>query len=218
MVSVQIMGGLGNQLFQYSAGYLAMRDFSTTLYLDTSWYNVPQASFLKYSLDKFKNLVLGGVESQPPSDSITLRGYFQDSRYFNRYREELLHVFDYPKTILPPGTVAIHIRRRDHVGLNWCLPDSYYINNIKKLSEYSPLIFTDDPEYCKRFNVPIYPSSDDCIHDMFTMSTADSFILSNSTYSCWAAYISGSNNVIYSSTLPNICNLNIAQKEWTQVP
>ena len=52
MVIVRLKGGIGNQLFQYAAGYSLARRLNTNLYLDTSYY--PKQSLRGYKLNCLK--------------------------------------------------------------------------------------------------------------------------------------------------------------------
>lgn len=217
MIQANIMGGLGNQLFQYATAYALARKFNTTLNLNTEWFKTNPYPYLNYCLDRFSNINCIHTEEQPASDIVTLNGYFQDPRLFDNYKPELLDIFTCAHEHLPCDTLAIHIRRGDHVNLNWQLPDSYYIDGIKALNpKYKPLIFTDDTQHCSRFNLPIYKSSGDNVLDMLTMGTADAFIISNSTYSWWAAYLSNKHEVIYPETIKNICNKHIIPAQWRE--
>lgn len=52
MVTIRIKGGLGNQLFQYAAGYSFAHRLNQELMLDISFF--PQQTLRGYKLDKFK--------------------------------------------------------------------------------------------------------------------------------------------------------------------
>lgn len=54
MVIVRAKGGLGNQLFQYAAGYSYAMRRNEKLYIDTSFY--PRQTLRGYKLDKFNTL------------------------------------------------------------------------------------------------------------------------------------------------------------------
>ena len=98
---------------------------------------------------------------------------------------------------------AIHIRRTDYL-----LNDNYHtVPGIKwykdEINDES-LIFTDDIAWCKKNfgNVEIVNQNE--IISWFLMARCKSFVISASSYSWWAAYISQSRNVIY-------------PKPWSQV-
>lgn len=118
-VVLEVKGGLGNQLFQYSAAYAIAQAKGCKLYLDTSFYD--QNKGRDYRLDAFHldALVCDGVPAKRPFPSILfgakpfkykekhfhydvdflnlesrseiiLDGYFQSECYFSFLREKLL--------------------------------------------------------------------------------------------------------------------------------
>ena len=98
------------------------------------------------------------------------------------------------------GSTMLHIRRGDHQAY---LPLAYYENALLKASKidnFSFDIYTDDPNWVKDQNEfknakNIYGPSDevdiktDTMKTFANMLTYDNFIISNSTYSWWAAKI-----------------------------
>ena len=100
-------------------------------------------------------------------------GYWQTSKYFEPFREELLEifspsdiilkkVFDWRKSIDSSNTVAVHIRRGDYLnninrnslkGGNVIGDVDYYLSAIKIIKEKvkNPLFcfFSDDITWCK---------------------------------------------------------------------
>lgn len=67
MVIVRIKGGLGNQLFQYAAGFSIAHRLNTGLTLDTTFYS--QQALRGYKLDK---LSIDSVDTIIPSKSINI--------------------------------------------------------------------------------------------------------------------------------------------------
>ena len=55
MIVVKIMGGLGNQMFQYATGLSVAEKLETDLFIDNSWFNAPLQNETprKYELNKF---------------------------------------------------------------------------------------------------------------------------------------------------------------------
>lgn len=148
-----------------------------------------------------------------PSDCM-LFGYFQTQRYFesmaNELRAELLQLFrshvsldDVMKArLMEPGTVAIHVRRKDylqHDEFHVMDPD-YYQHHMNHLRASLPaarfFVFSDDPDWCRhefRNNDTEVIDNGDAgrnpLHDLFLMSLASHHIIANSSYSWWAAWI-----------------------------
>lgn len=98
--------------------------------------------------------------------------------------------------------VAVHIRRSDYKTYcgGKCLATNYYtkvMDNYCKMDKDSLFyIFTDDIEYCKSafggYNIVIvaqkYGFTD--IEEFYFMSHFHRFVIANSTFSWWAAYLS----------------------------
>lgn len=145
-VTAYLMGGLGNQMFQYATGLSLSRRMRTDLKLDISRFSNP-GEFRMYSLGLFSgvkeelvNHMSGKVIpevgmpynehlfSNLPED-VTLYGYFQTEKYFLDIREELLSRL-IPGTPLPDASaemlnqiesagdssVFLTVRRTDYVG------------------------------------------------------------------------------------------------------
>jgi hypothetical protein len=136
-----------------------------------------QAIYLQdYSLIKGLDLLIQDWMKPSPSMSILLD---RDSR---SYGLENRH--------------AIHIRRGDYVSLSHyhSLPGTAWFEN--QLQSNS-LIFTDDPEWCKQHFPGVDLYKGDEIASFNAMTRCESFTISASSYSWWAAYLSGSQKVVY---------------------
>lgn len=141
-------------------------------------------------------------------------GHWQNEKYFESVKKELSEEFTL-KIISPnindiyklisdnSQSVAIHVRRGDYVGLHGYILQQmdYYKRAIEiakqKLSNPKFYIFSDDIEWCKLY----FDKSADNIHfvegnstaeDFMLMRACHGFIISNSTYSWWPAYLSES--------------------------
>lgn len=146
-----------------------------------------------------------------------MQGYFQNHLFFKDSIEILKKSINLKRNTLK-NSVSIHIRRGDYL-----LPDNqnyfakcsldYYKNSILKLSKlinldnHSFYIFSDDIDWCKR-NIKlnyktIFRDSYDEVEDFLFMSNCENNIISNSTFSWWAAYL---NDYKYKRV--------IAPKEW----
>lgn len=152
-----------------------------------------------------------------PTDSklnYHLRGYWQNYRYFDKYRHDLVQQFTVKKILNPElkklinevGTkqpIAMHIRRGDYKTFKGgkCLSLTYYHEAIRKMKslvgdERDILVFTDDTDFCKEaFNGVrgiLYVSDMLALTDVeeFNLMTQCShFIIANSSFSWWAAYL-----------------------------
>ena len=63
MIIVKVMGGLGNQLFQYAL-YRQFQEDGKEAYLDTSWYDITKNVNRKYQLDLFNTKIVKCTDKQ----------------------------------------------------------------------------------------------------------------------------------------------------------
>ena len=103
-------------------------------------------------------------------------------------------------------TVAMHIHRKEHMKNNDITSSSfdYYRKCIHLLgTEKTYLIFSNDVEWCKqqddirKLGKVYFVHETDKVANLLIMSYCRSLIITNSAYSCWAAYLSDSNVVYY---------------------
>lgn len=145
--------------------------------------------------------------------------YWQDSKYHVKqalqFRSEFIDSIpeDFQK-LYEKETIAISIRRGDFVdNPNYAqLPINYYIAALTTYfpdwQDFNLMIFSDDPEYCRvhfgccpnafiiennyredQEKNPAFNDSDSAIEQLLLMSKCDHFILANSTFSWWGAYL-----------------------------
>lgn len=173
---------------------------------------------LEYAFDVTPTEILGHLKN----DTLYC-GYFQSEVYFKDYEAEIRSAFALKKSITKKydetykalfkdkKTIAIHIRKSDyqfqgHLNLgkdDISLPISYYHQLIPKLDDEKTLfIFTsDEPQliekefgYVKNKHI----SFSDEITDFQHLLNADICVISNSTFSWWAAYLNQKiNKIIY---------------------
>lgn len=144
------------------------------------------------------------------SDFTTLDGYFQSDKYFKHCRAEILDILKFraeiltaAKSLLPKienkELVSIHIRRGDYTTPNQYHPvlGEDYINNALeyfKDPKYHFVVFSDDIKWCRDTwgnnpNFTIFESGSQYI-DFCAMSLCDHNIITNSSFSWWASYLS----------------------------
>jgi len=150
-------------------------------------------------------------------DNICLVGYFQTEKYFNHIRNEIKKDFKFLPRYedsyneikdLLHDPVALHIRRGDFLinsGNHYNLSMKYYENALKEFDDdRQVVIFSDDTDWCKeqelfsgdRFLVC---ETNDHYIDLCIMTKCSDFIIANSTYSWWGAWLCNNPNkvVIY---------------------
>ena len=148
-------------------------------------------------------------------DNIDLVGYFQTEKYFKHIEDEIREDFRFKKDLLETcqsfiggETISLHIRRGDYVinSNHPVQPKSYYREALSKFpTELPVVIFSDDPEWCKkqeifdedRFRISEGNTSD---YDLCLMSLCKYHIIANSTYSWWGAWLAKSEKVIAPKT------------------
>ena len=103
-------------------------------------------------------------------------------------------------------TIAVHIRRTDYLKYgkrDISLPMEYFQNRldiIENIDAYKIIFVSDDIECVKSHfrnkDNYIYSLNDE-ITDFQIIMNADIAIISNSSFSWWAAFLSGKNNIVY---------------------
>ncbi len=138
------------------------------------------------------------------------KGWFQNQKYFKKYRNLLLKEIKLRKKIKISNelfsllgeeeTVSVHIRRGDFIKIGIVLPKQYYINAFEQIEKTfeNPkyLIFSDDLEWVKK-NLEIdrefyYVNRDGKLRDyeeLMIMSRCKHNIIANSTFSWWGAWL-----------------------------
>jgi hypothetical protein len=163
MITVKLLGGLGNQMFQLAFA-MALENNAYEVQLDRS--ALVERTHREYSLDCFGAIHLG-VETGPrlteqgmrfkegylnPPDPVTMVGYWQSEKYFkhiarvvrqrfsfrkplSRQRPEVSEIWD---KIYRSNSIAVHVRRQDYVNLQAFhgMPSiEYYHQGIKYIRE-----------------------------------------------------------------------------------
>ena len=141
-------------------------------------------------------------------DNTSLIGYYQTPKYFNHITDEIRKDFTFRPEILDPckdmmeemtEPVALHIRRGDfitNVENHYNQGLDYYEEALKKFEKHRQvIIFSDDTEWCNeqelfkpdRF---LIAEGNSPYVDMCLMTMCTGFIIANSTFSWWPAWLS----------------------------
>jgi len=145
-------------------------------------------------------------------DHVSLQGYFQTEKYFKHIEHQIRAEYTFVDDILEPckemisgidNPIALHIRRGDYVinsENHFNLPLEYYEAALKHFNDdRNVIVFSDDSKWCHeqplfsddRF---IISDNDDNRVDLCLMSLCKDFIIANSTYSWWGAWLSSNKN------------------------
>ena len=189
-------GRLGNQLWQIASTWaIAQRAGKMVAFPPwefSDWFNIPDKLFTEDE-DTLNNL----TNLYPD--------YLQDLAHLSGYEKDIkLHFYPsvmaltaveslYPDTHLGNMT-AVHVRRGDYLGLPHHHPVcgiGYYERALNMLSPSEIMVFSDDIEWCKQqplFKGAYFARGNE-IEDLITMSQCDSFVIANSTFSWWGAWL-----------------------------
>jgi len=163
----------------------------------------------------------------------TLYGFFQTERYFKHCARELRkEQFVFKKKIVDEckeivescfnDPIALHIRRGDFLinsGNHYNQSLEYYEEALKKFdADRQVVIFSDDPDWCMeqelfssdRF---IVSSGNGPYHDLYMMTQCNDFIIANSTYSWWGAWLANRGTVIAPSKWFGPSNKHLITKD-----
>lgn len=258
MVVVKLIGGLGNQMFQYATGLALAKKHNTELFLDTEALRSPAGTHSPriFELDHFaiKASIAGATqlntfdlkssgwlnrikllfpnlfsklifnENKPNFQKVFLKlppdtylnGYWQDARYFDHIRKDLMADFELKeennsylqlkKQILENTSVSIHVRRGDYVSFpaaaefHGNLSLDYYkkamqaIESTLKHCRY--FMFSDDPSWCeehfgflKDLTIVSKNAGLTAQEELKLMSHCTHHIMANSSFSWWAAWL-----------------------------
>lgn len=142
-----------------------------------------------------------------------LVGFFQSEKYFKDIKEDIKKEFKFKNDILEPckemissldSPIALHIRRGDFLinsGNHYNLELEYYIKALEKFdNDREVVVFSDDPKWCKEqtlFDSDRFMISESSKYiDLCLMSLCSDFIIANSTFSWWGAWIADTGKVI----------------------
>lgn len=160
-------------------------------------------------------------EANIAEHAFILDGYWQKANHFIQDREEIKKIFTFPPVPKIHNVVdfsgekklvAMHVRRGDYVstsgdgGKHLVCNVDWYMHAIEVLrlniDNFRLVIFSDDEKWVREqfgslqedvFVVPSNNQREPWI-DLYLMSCCDHFILSNSTFSWWAAFLGETNS------------------------
>ncbi len=214
-----LFGRLGNQMFQiastigiakkngqdYGFNYWIYQKYFTAFPNPQHKNNVIQINEKNFHFDEY-DLKNGDYE---------LKGYFQSPKYWQGNEETIKNLFSFNQefkeetnkklSFIGKRNIAIHVRRGDYVGnqAHYNLPIKYYLSAIEKIPNwqtYNLVFFSDDMEFCKwHFSClpnAVFSEGLSDIEDLYAMTLCDHFIIANSSFSWWGAYLGEKENSI----------------------
>lgn len=209
MVTCNLQGGIGNQLFIIAAT-IGLATINNTD------YKIPQNSIdpnRKAIFKHFPILMPDEIKSIynepaftytdiPYQDGICLNGFFQSYKYFDHCREEIVKAFNIPYEI-NHGIVSIHVRRSDYLltpEYHPVLTMKYYTAAIEHFLDYGYqkfIVFSDAMDWGRsnlnKDNFPLcdfeYSEGNTALKDMELMQNCEHQIIANSSFSWWGAWL-----------------------------
>ena len=204
MIEVLYKSRLGNNLFQYCLGRVLAEELGFALqagpldgFPGTSEriagdrYETPREVLSEYRVD-FERLLGDRTPRR-----IVLDGWFQRYEYYRPFRSRIRHWLRFDPSIQTPGSgdgLVLHVRRMDYVTVGWALPFSYYEEAIERAGagRAGVWIVTDAPSdpflrRFKKFRPKFFSGS--TMEDLAFLTQARRVVLSQSTFSWWAAFL-----------------------------
>lgn len=213
------MGRLGNQLFQIAStiGIAAKNNMhaSFPLWKYNDFFDAVICPVGKWEIQiKERNFHYDDYEIY---NSCDIKGYLQSEKYFKHIEKEIRNQFRFEKHFslncylnmrVPKNgkkNIAVHVRRTDYVNnpSHYNLSMRYYLNaldSIPNWQDFNLLFFSDEIPFCEWHfdclpNAYFMKGGSD-IEDLCTMSLCDHFIIANSSFSWWAAWLCDNPNKI----------------------
>jgi hypothetical protein len=187
---VKLVGGLGNQLFQYAFGK-SLALYGIEVVFDNTWYNNESFPPRPYRLDKFcvniklkkafpyqKVIFEKRFHEMKLVDNCYFQGYWQYPKYYKNTIPFLKDEFKIKEEYFTPeflelkekitncDSVSIHVRRGDYITKENCyaLPFNYYYEAITR-TKGDLFIFSDEIDWCKdQFKVEYFDRNLTFIH------------------------------------------------------
>jgi len=171
-------------------------------------------------------------------NNFTLYGFFQTEKYFKHCTDEIRTQFTFKKQIADEckeivedcfeEPIALHIRRGDFLknsGNHHNQTLDYYKEALKRFPAHRQVvIFSDDPQWCMKqelFSGDRFLVSEAAgpYHDLYLMTQCSDFIIANSSFSWWGAWLANGSKVIAPKKWfgPNNAHLNTKDlycKHW----
>lgn len=211
MISSDLWGGIGNQMFMMAAAIGHAKRMNTDFMFSAHTLDnriwprafpsiIPTTKLGLLHLKEWKSPTFE-YSPIPMENNIRIHGFFQSEKYFSDYRDEIIDAFKLRIAKTEDGeipsvdAVSIHVRRGDYLQY----PDKhpvctlgYFNQAMENFPDDEFIVFSDDLQWChkyfkgERFK---FAHGGNPYMDMAAMMTCKSNIISNSTFSWWAAWL-----------------------------
>lgn len=175
--------------------------------------------------------------------NIILKGNWGKETYFKPAADKIRKAFVFKHPLTPPalrvrdeirsvkGSVTIHYRRGDYVRVGACPSPQYFLDAMDVVAEKVPhpvfFCFSEDIDWVKEqfaeskydIRYPRYESDKKGVEDFRLLMEGEHQIISNSSYSWWAAYLNKHEDKIV--VIPQNGTLwaeDFGLLEWIKIP
>lgn len=154
-------------------------------------------------------------------DNIDLNGEFGSWKYFEHCEDLIRYYFQIIPQCKPMDYIICHYRNYNNPAWH-SLDAEYYRKAVKCFKKKPVLIVTDNIEVAKSvLGEKYFYTSNSPIVDFYILATAKELIMANSTFSWWAAYLSGADTVTpsmwYSGVLADAPTDDLYLPKWTVI-
>lgn len=213
-------GRLGNNLFQYFFAKILSKETNSKFYTSFDLPSEFGLSYEKFNTPPNESCNLKEVWSGPnvslnlnskkieenleiiienlkliDCKNLSVAGYFQQHNYYIKHREFIRESFNY-NFEKKENILGIHVRKGDIDGTDNDLPDSWFIDMVKKFPYHKKYVTTDSvqSEVVKKLQdlgCELYQNSPQ--KTILEFSNFSDLILSQGTFSWWMAFLSDGN-------------------------
>ena len=209
MVEVKYIGGLGNRLFQYCLGRIIAQTLGFKLQAEPlpgfpgTREIVDGNDFSDRPVQQLGgNLIdLDAVLKNRTPRKLVLHGYFQRYEYYQPFKKQIRKQWLAPD--LPPqpanSGMVLNIRRGDYIQMGWATPFEFFRRLIDAAGCKQVFIVTDEPadpffRRFKKYDPVVFHKSP--LEDFSMLISFKKMVISQSTFSWWAAFLSEAEEVI----------------------
>jgi hypothetical protein len=226
-LTIDLIGGLGNQLFQLafllyaskiSGNWIFLQNLNSpkTIHSSQQYFETLLHKWKPYYSQKTINSVLAENNKFKFEDwkqkidsrqgNIELKGYFQRYEYVDIIRDEFISKLTFNESILTKypdigNKFFIHVRGGDYKGNQFhdVGLKQYYLTHIRAHRNEKFVIFTNDIPYAKSLlpNIPIIQENE--VDSLYLMSKTKGCICANSSFSWWGAYLNPNRPIYFPS-------------------
>lgn len=224
MVEVKYIGGLGNRLFQYCLGRIiaerlgfklkaaAIPGFPGTHEL------IEGEDFSDGPIQELRGQVVDfpAILAERSARRIVLHGYFQRYEYYQPFKEAIRKRWLVPDGLpvakRPAGEMVLNIRRGDYIQLGWATPFEFYREVLESAGCERLFIVTDEPgdpffRRFKKYRPEVFHRSP--LEDFSMLLSFDRMVISESTFSWWAAFLSQASEIIVPGSKRSLWSGNV---------